>query len=71
MEVPKTKSSRLFQRCDDLEQYGRMLCVKILDIDGDDFVTSYGVLDKCKELFNNLELDILEAYIDWVHRIGK
>ena len=32
---------------------------------------SDGVFDKCKELFNNLELDIPETCIDRAHKIGK
>ena len=29
------------------------------------------MFEKCKELFNKLELDIPEAYIEMVHSIGK
>ena len=65
LEVSKTVSSRLVKKCDDLEQYGR-----ILDVDGDDSETS-DVFDKCTELFNKLELDIPGACIDRAHRIGK
>ena len=61
-------SSRIVEKCDDLEQYGRRLCLRILDVDGDDSETSDDVFDKYKELFNNLELDILETCIDSAHR---
>ena len=61
LEVSKTVSSRLVKKCDDLEQYGRGLCLRILDVDGDDYETSYDVSDRCRELFNNLELDVPEA----------
>ena len=71
LKVSKTVSSRLVKRCDDLEQYGRRLCLRILDVDGDDSETSDDVFDKCIELFNKLELDIPEACIDRAHRIGK
>ena len=71
LEVSKTVSSRLVKKCDDLEQYGRRLCLRILDVDGDDSETSDDVFDKCTELFNKLELDIPEACIDRAHRIGK
>ena len=64
-------SSRIVEKCDDLEQYGRRLCLRILDVDGDDSETSDDVFDKYKELFNNLELDIPEVRIDRAHRIGK
>ena len=71
LEVSKTVSSRLVKKCDDLEQYGRRLCLRILDVDGDDSETSDDVFNKCTELFNKLELDIPGACIDRAHRIGK
>ena len=64
-------SSRLVEKCEDLEQYGRRLCLRILDVDEDDSETWDDVFEKCKELFNKLELDIPEAYIEMVHSIGK
>ena len=64
-------SSRIVKNCDDLEQYGRRLSLRSLDVNGDDSETSDDAFDKCKELFNNLELDIPEACIDRAHRIGK
>ena len=71
LEVSKIVSSCLVKKCDDLEQYGRRLYLRILDVEGDDSETSDDVFDKCKELFNNLELGIPEACIDRAHRIGK
>ena len=71
LEVSKIVSSCLIKKCDDLEQYGRRLFLRILDVEGDDSETSDDVFDKCKELFNNLELGIPEACIDRAHRIGK
>ena len=54
-----------------LEQYGRRLCLRILDVDGDDSETSDDVFNRCTELFNKLELDIPGACIYRVHGIGK
>ena len=71
LEVSKRVPSHLVKKCEDLEQYGRRLCLRILHVDGDDSETSNDVFDKCKELFNNLALDIPEACIDSVHRVGK
>ena len=71
LDVSKTVSSRLVKKCDNLEQYGRRLCLRILDVDGDDSEISDDVFDKCTKLFNKLELDISEAWIDRAHRIGK
>ena len=66
LEVSRTVSSCLVKKCDDLEQYGR-----ILDVDGDGSEISDDVLDKCTALYNKLELDISGACIDRAHRIGK
>ena len=56
LEVSKTVSSRLVKKCDDLEQYGRRLCLRILDVDGDDSETSDDVFGKYTELFRNWSL---------------
>ena len=48
LEVSKTVSSRPVKKCDNLEQYGRRLCLGISDIDGDDSETSDDDFDKCK-----------------------
>ena len=40
LEVSKTMPSRLVKKCDDLEQYGRRFCLRILNVDGDDSETS-------------------------------
>ena len=58
------------QKYDDLEQHEKRLCPRILEVDGDGSEISYAVVDKCKELFNNSELDISEACFDGAHRIG-
>ena len=71
LEVSKTMPSRLVKKCDDLEQYGRRFCLRILDVDGDCSETSDDAFDKCIELFNRLALDIPEACINREHRIGK
>ena len=71
LEVSRTVSTPLVIKCDDLEQYESRLCLRILDVDGDDSETSDDVFDKCTELFNKLKLDIPEACIDRAHRIGK
>ena len=39
LEVSKTVSSRIVKKCDDLKQYGRSFCLRILDVDGDDSET--------------------------------
>ena len=54
-----------------LEQYRRKLYLRILNVDGDDSGISDDVFHKSKELLNNLELDILEAYMCRAYRIRK
>ena len=71
LEVSKTVSSRLVKKCDDLEQYIRRLCLRILDVDGQYSETTDDVFNKCTDLLNKLELDIPGACIDRAHRIGK
>ena len=46
LEVSKTVYFCLVKKCDDLEQYGRRICLRILDVDGDDSKTSDDVFDK-------------------------
>ena len=41
LEVSKTASSRLVKKCDDLEQYVRRYCLRVLEVDGDDSEISY------------------------------
>ena len=71
LDVSKIVSSRLVKKCDDLEQHGRRLCLRILDVDGDDSEISDDVFDKFTELFDKLELDISGAWVDRAHRTGK
>ena len=54
LDVSKIVSSRLVKKCDDLEQHGRRLCLRILDVDGDDSEISDDVFDKFTELFDKL-----------------
>ena len=54
-----------------LEQYGRKLCLRILNVHEDDSEISDDVFHKSKELLNNLELDILETYMYRAYRIRK
>ena len=41
LEVSKTASSRLVKKGDDLEQYVRRYCLRVLEVDGDDSEISY------------------------------
>ena len=46
LEGSKTVSSRVVKKCDNLEQYGRRLFQRILDVNGDDSETSDYLFDK-------------------------
>ena len=46
LEVSKTVPSRLVKKCGDLEHYGRRLCLRILDVDGNDSETSDDVFGR-------------------------
>ena len=47
LELSKGVSFRLVKKCEDLEQYGRRLCLRNFNVDGDDSETS-DVFNKCK-----------------------
>ena len=56
---------------EELEHYGRRLCVRIDGIPLVENETSDEVLDKVMSLMEEAECDILEVVIDRAHRIGK
>ena len=51
-------SSHLVKKWVDLEQCGRRLCLRNLDINWDDSKTTDDMLDQCEKLFKNLEVDM-------------
>ena len=55
----------------ELEQYGRMLCVRIDGVPIVDNKTLDEVLDKVKSLIKETSCDIPDTIIDRDHRIGK
>ena len=56
LEVSKTVSSCLVKKCDDLEQYGRRLCLRIFDVHGDDSESLDDVFDKWKNYLKRWSL---------------
>ena len=59
------------QANEELEQYGRGLCVRTDGVPRVDNETSDEVLDKVKSLIKETSCDIPDVVIDRAHRIGK
>ena len=59
------------QANEELEQYGRRLCVRIDGVPTVDNETLDEVLDKVKSLINKTSCDIPDVVIDRAHQIGK
>ena len=59
------------QANEELEQYGRRLCVRIDGVPTVDNETSDEVLDKVKSLIKETSCDIPDVVIDRAHRTGK
>ena len=56
---------------EELEQYGRRLCLRIDDVPTKTNESSDDVLDSVKSLFKEAKVDIPELVIDRVHRFGS
>ena len=56
---------------EELEIYGRRLCLRIDGISTEENETSEDVLQKIKSLCNKAEVDIPDMAFDRAHRIGK
>ena len=61
----KQQNELLFQRCQEKEQYGRRLSVKITDISIED------VRNSVKSIIEESGCDILDIVLEDTHRIGK
>ena len=74
----KTENMQLQERCsksesqiDELEQYGRRLCLRIPGISTDEKETSDSVLTIVKEIIDERSINIPDSTIDRARRIGK
>ena len=56
---------------EDLEQYGRRLCLRIKDVQCKPNETSNEVLDIVREQIKSAELEVPDVVLDRAHRIGK
>ena len=71
LEVEITKMQTLERRIDDIEQYGRRLCVRIDNMPVGEKETSDDCLNKVVQLMNNMDIDVDRGMIDHAHRISK
>ena len=58
-------------QCDDTEQYGRRLCLRVDDMPVSQNETPYTVEDELHKEFNRMGVNIPHHAIDRAHRIGK
>ena len=78
IENLKAQNTQLQERCvtsekqiDELEQYGRRLCLRITGVPTEENENSDKVLTKVKKLITESGVDIPDTTIDRAHRIGK
>ena len=67
----KEQNNTLVGKCDDNEQYGRRLCLRISGIPIVENETAECVFDKVNELIKEEKCDIPINMVDRAHRIGK
>ena len=64
LEIEITKMQTLERRIDDIEQYGRRLCVRIDNMPVGEKETSDDCLNKIVQLMNNMDIDVDRVMID-------
>ena len=74
----KAQNTQLQEKCsgtekqiDEIEQYGRRLCLRITGIPTETNEKSDDVLTKVRELISESNVDIPDSTIDRAHRIGE
>ena len=58
-------------RCDESEQYGRRICLRVKNVKKSDNETSEVVLESIRKLFDEANVVIPDACIDRAHRVSK
>ena len=66
-----TQNQRNQEDVEELEQYGRRLCLRIDGVPTEEKETSEDVLQKVRSLYSDAEMDIPDMAYDRAHRIGK
>ena len=67
----KRSNEELIKRCEENEQYGRRLCLRIKGIPRKEKEKSDKVVDQVRSLFDKAEVTIPDAVLDRAHRVSK
>ena len=67
----KRSNEELIKRCEENEQYGRRLCLRIKGIPRKEKEKSDEVLDQVRSLFDEAEVTIPDTVLDRAHRVSK
>ena len=67
----KHSNEDLIRKCEENEQYGRRLCLRIKGVPRKDKEKSDEVLKEVRKLFDEAEVEIPDAVLDRAHRISK
>ena len=66
----KNCNEYLVKKCEDIEQYGRRLCLRVDGVEVEKDESADKVLDKVKDYCNEAEVPMPEWALDRAHRIG-
>ena len=67
----KRSNEDLIKKCEENEQYGRRLCLRIKGIPRKEKERSDEVLEQVRKLFGEAEVTIPDAVLDRAHRVSK
>ena len=67
----KRSNEELIKRCEENEQYGRRLCLRIKSIPRKEKEKSAEVLDQVRSLFDEAEVTIPDTVLDRAHLVNK
>ena len=71
VENLKLSNRNLLKRCEENEQYGRRLCLRVKGIPKKNSETADDVLNQVRNLFKEADVVIPEAVLDRAHRVSK
>ena len=64
-------SNECMRLCDENEQYGRRLCVRVKGIKKVENENSDKILEEVKKLFDDAEIQVPDCVVDRAHRVSK
>ena len=70
-ELLKKQNALLYNKIDDLEQYGRRTSLRIFNVPSREKETSEDVRNQVVNMIKDAKIDLNESEIDRAHRIGK